>query len=228
MRTYRLQIRIIQLAVLLGTVIILGGLIGNAISRGKNAENAADGNTSENRQVLVNTKIVVLGDSFTYGYPGTPDHSWPQRLADSLKITVVNKGKIEQTAKDLLDRFDQDVLSESPGRVIIFVGNGDALKGVALKDYQSHVVALVEKAKANHILPILALPLPYAGVQSQIKEFRDWEKEYAAAQQMTLLDFAGVLFDEQNKFLSKMSENGKYPSAKGYEVMGDYAARVLK
>ena len=42
------------------------------------------------------------------------------------------------------------------------------------------------------------------------------------------LDFSSVLFDAGGKYLSGLSADGKYPNAKGYETMGDYAARVLK
>ena len=76
--------------------------------------------TTNSVQTPTSSKIVALGDSFTLGYPLDVAHSWPQRLADVLKVTVVNKGKNTQTTKDLLARFDADVVAEKPGRVIIF------------------------------------------------------------------------------------------------------------
>lgn len=228
MRTYRLEIRLIQVAAGLALMVLIVGYFGIWGPSGKTpktTESAAAANTT---QVHTNPKIVALGDSFTLGYPLDQEHSWTQRLADVLQVQVVNKGKSRQTAKDLLSRFDADVVAEKPGRVIIFAGIGDAIQEVPLNDVQTNIAGIVEKAKSNHITPILALPIGYPGVQENIKKTRDWEQEYTKKENILTLDFSTVLFDANGKYLSGLSEDGKYPNAKGYEAMGDYAARVLK
>lgn len=233
MRTYRLQIRLIQAASLLAAVVLISGFLG-APMWGTKAETAGGSKSTAAEMPAVpqepapNPKIVAIGDSFTYGYPSGPDKSWTKRLADNLQVTVVNKGKITQTSKDLLSRFDADVLAEQPGKVIIFGGTGDVLQGMSLADSQSYIQAMVEKARANHITPVLALPMPYPGVQDKVKELREWELKYAQNEKIITLDFASVLMNEQGKYLEGLSNNDKYPTAKGYEVMGDYATRVLK
>jgi acyl-CoA thioesterase-1 len=150
-------------------------------------------------------------------------------VADVLQVPVINKGKGMQTAKDLLDRFDTDVVAEQPGRVIIFAGIGDAIQEVPLEEVQTNIKAMVEKARAHNIIPILALPLEYPGFRQVIKDTREWEISYAQEENILTLDFAAVLFDAEGKYLNGLSsKGGKYPNAKGYEIMGDYAARVLK
>lgn len=233
MRTYRLEIRLIQAAAALALIVVITGFLGlwgQAGQRtGSTAGAAETQRTAASAQTPSNSKIVALGDSFTLGYPLDTKHSWTQRLADDLKISVVNKGKGSQTAKDLLARFDADVVSEKPGRVIIFVGTGDAIQGVSLKDYQTNIQAMVEKAKANNIIPVLALPVWYPKYQTNIQEFRDWEIDYAKKQSLMTLDFTTVLFDSSKKSVDGLvSKDGKYPNAKGYEEMGDYAAKLLK
>lgn len=234
MRTYRSEIRLIQVAVGLALFVLIAGFFGLWGQSGKDLSNKAGVGTPSQEtglnaaQTPSNAKLVALGDSFTFGYPLGQDHSWTQRLADVLQVPVVNKGKVQQNSKDLLDRFDQDVVTEKPGRVIIFAGTGDAIQGVSLKDFQSNLEGMAEKAKSNHIIPVLALPVWYPGVQQGIKEIREWELSYAQKENILTLDFSTVLFDAQGKYLSGLSSNGKYPNAKGYETMGDYAARVLK
>ncbi len=239
MRTYRIQLRIIQTAGLLALVILISGVLKAPIwgDSGKSATGLIANKTTENTgaeavpnqtAIPTNPKIVALGDSFTLGYPLGVDQSWTKTLADGLQVTVVNKGKSRQTGKDLLARFDQDVLAEKPGRVIIFAGTGDAIQNVSLKDFQGYIQTLVEKANSNHIIPILALPVWYPGFQQGIMDLREWETSYAQAQHITLLDFEGTLFDSDKKYLSGLSSDGKYPNAKGYQAMGEYAARVLK
>lgn len=232
MRTYRMQIRLIQFSVFLSLLVMAVGFFGLWGNRGGNEPAVTQPQTQtqeEPADTLKNTKIVALGDSFTIGHPGRVEKSWPQVLADTLEISVVNKGKTRQTAMDLLSRFDADVVSELPGRVIIFVGNGDAINDVPLETYQTNVKAIIEKAEANQIIPILALPMPYSGVQQTIKEFREWELNYAQEKKILVLDFASVVMDANNKYLEGFSDGeGKYPTEKGYKTMGEYAARVLK
>ncbi len=228
MRTYRLEIRLIQVAVGLASVVLIAGFFGLWGQGGKEPVGTAGAVVTNPVQTLSNTKIVALGDSFTLGYPLDAKRSWTQRLADVLQISVVNKGKVRQTAKDLLSRFDADVVAEKPGRVIIFAGIGDAIQEVPLNEVQKNIVAIVEKAKSNHIIPILALPIGYPGAQQNIKNTLEWELGYAKKENILTLDFSSVLFDAEGKYLTGLSTDGKYPNAKGYVAMGDYAARVLK
>jgi len=232
MRTYRLEIRLIQVAAGLALIVLIAGFLGlwgqSGTPTGTTGTEANAGTTTNSAQTLSNPKIVALGDSFTLGYPLDAAHSWTQRAAEVLQVTVVNKGKKTQTAKDLLARFDADVVAEKPGRVIIFAGIGDAINKVALKEVQTNIQAMVEKAKSNHIIPVLALPIGYPGAQQNIKDIREWETSYAKKETILTLDFSSVLFDADGKYLSGLSTDNKYPNAKGYVTMGDYAARVLK
>jgi lysophospholipase L1-like esterase len=230
MRTYRLEIRLIQVATGLTFIVLIAGFFGLWGQGGKKpvGEIITQGTAVKSAQTLSNLKIVAIGDSFTLGYPLDASRSWTQRMADVLHVPVVNKGKIRQTAKDLLSRFDEDVVAEKSGRVIIFAGIGDAIQEVALEESQTNIKAMVEKARSNHITPILALPIGYPGVQQSIKEIREWEMNYAKTENILILDFSMVLFDANGKYLSGLSTDGKYPTGNGYVTMGDYAARVLK
>jgi lysophospholipase L1-like esterase len=141
MRTYRLEIRLIQVAVGLALIVLITGFFGiwgpsSKVPVGQTGTGVTAANSAP---TLSNSKIVALGDSFTLGYPLDPEHSWTQRTAEVLQVSVVNKGKIRQTAKDLLDRFDTDVVAEKPGRVIIFAGIGDAIQSVPLKSHHPRV-----------------------------------------------------------------------------------------
>jgi acyl-CoA thioesterase I len=230
MRTLRLEIRLIQAAAGLAFIVLIAGSFGLWGQGGKEpvGGTTTQGSESKSAQTLSNSKIVALGDSFTLGYPLDAAHSWPKRMADVLQVPVINKGKVRQTTKDLLSRFDADVVTEKPERVIIFAGIGDAIQGVPLKEVQINIEGMVEKAKSNQIIPILALPIGYPGAQQNIKDTREWELSFAKKENILTLDFVTVLFDADGKYLSGLSSDGKYPNAKGYVTMGDYAASVLK
>jgi lysophospholipase L1-like esterase len=184
---------------------------------------------------LTNTKIVCFGDSFTLGYPGPKEDAWPAVLQTLLKVEVVNKGATAQPSYKLLERFDSDVLPEQPGRVIILAGNGDALdnnnEGRPLADYQRDMTALINKAEASHIKPILVLPLPYPGETATrlIGEYRAWLKTFAEEKKIMLLDFKGTLCGDGEQLLEKYAapENKSYPGKEGHAAVAAYAASVL-
>jgi len=241
MRTYRLEIRLLQMAVLITIIAMAFGVI--SVWKGttevppinKPAQNGeAPGDTTgdpaddPSDETPVNTKLVCLGDSFTYGYPGDTADAWPQHVADILEIEVINAGKVHQNASDLLQRFDQDVVVHQPGRVVIFAGVGDAIREIPLEEYQNNLMAIVEKAKANHIEPILALPIPFPGTRELNEAYREWEITYAQEKNIKILDFREVLFDSEGNIIPEYSSDGRYPNKEGNRVMGEYAARVLQ
>lgn len=235
---YRLEIQIIVAALIIAVIIsVVEYMKVNNWSLSLKSAPVTNQQTETGQQetskpsevaVPVNTKIVALGDSFTLGYPLGEDNSWPKRLQNVLNQPIVNKGKVRQTTWDFLDRFENDVINEKPGRVIIFAGTGDALRGVSLENYQENIKSLVDKALSNNITPVLALPLLYPGLEGQINSMREWEQSYAQTEKIVILDFASVLYDPDGRFLPDLSLDGIYPSAKGYEVMGDYAASILE
>lgn len=245
MRTYRLEIRMLQIAVVMTIIVMLFGVVSawrgttdnppvdtpgqvGELPSDPGQEPGEDPGQDPADQTPANTKLVCLGDSFTVGYPGDSKDSWPQHVADILQVEVINAGKVHQNASDLLQRFDQDVVLNEPGRVVIFAGIGDALRGIPLEDYQTNVKALVEKARANHIEPILALPIPFPGTKELNEAYREWEIAYAQENNIKVLDFKEVLFNSEGNMKAEYSSDGRYPNKAGYKAMGEYAARVLQ
>ncbi|ADY56862.1 lipolytic protein G-D-S-L family [Syntrophobotulus glycolicus DSM 8271] len=231
MRTYLLEKRIIQLALLITCVVLFVGMMdvwkGADNKAGVNNRSDAAGNQGA---VLKNTKIVCIGDSYTSGYPGTAENAWPSKLAGQLGVEVMNAGESGLTSTDLLGQFEQKVVTQEPGRVILFAGNADAVKGVGIQTFQDNIKEMVSKAKEKGITPILVLPLPISGTEESIASFRAWEGSYAKDNNLTVLDFQQVLADQDGKLKAEYTDTGdnRYPNAAGHQVMGDYMAKMLK
>jgi acyl-CoA thioesterase-1 len=81
-------------------------------------------------------RIVAIGSSSTAGAgASSPAHSYPSRLAVELatlfpkqQITVVNHGVNGEETRDMLARFDSDVVAEKPDLVIWQVGTNAVLR----------------------------------------------------------------------------------------------------
>jgi acyl-CoA thioesterase-1 len=81
--------------------------------------------------------IVAIGSSSTFGAgASSPNMSYPSRLAFELhallpdtKITVINRGVNGETARDMLARFDRDVVMAHPDLVLWQVGSNAVLLG---------------------------------------------------------------------------------------------------
>jgi acyl-CoA thioesterase I len=81
--------------------------------------------------------IVALGGSSTLGLAaGATALAWPARLASvltdrfpSARIKVVNRAAARQTAKQVLERLDRDILPLKPNLVIWETGTMEAVRG---------------------------------------------------------------------------------------------------
>jgi acyl-CoA thioesterase-1 len=81
--------------------------------------------------------IVAIGGASTLGRAaGAVEHAWPARLAHALsdrfpgaRVQVVNRGVPRETAFDMLNRFQRDVLGTRPTLVIWETGTTEAVRG---------------------------------------------------------------------------------------------------
>lgn len=75
-------------------------------------------------------RIVLLGDSLTFGYGVPKKDSWSYKLKENLKdYTVLNKGINGDTTSSMLTRYYKDVISTSPRTIFIMGGTNDLLSG---------------------------------------------------------------------------------------------------
>ena len=108
-------------------------------------------------------KIVAVGSSSTFGAgASTPATSYPSRLEAELKalfprasITVLNRGVGGEIARDMLARFDDDVIAENPDIVVWQLGSNSVLRQLPITPAKSTIrqgLAKLKAAKADIIL----------------------------------------------------------------------------
>jgi lysophospholipase L1-like esterase len=111
-------------------------------------------------------KIVAVGSSSTAGAGASSDAmTYPSRLQVELKalfprvsITVLNRGVGGETAKDMLARFDRDVIDEKPDLVIWQLGSNSILKQLPIAPANTLIRQGVAKLKAANADIILMNP----------------------------------------------------------------------
>src|SRR6185369_4567814 len=75
-------------------------------------------------------------------YPGTP-------------IVVANKGVPRQTAQEMVERFERDVLAADPALVIWETGTTEAVRGLDVDGFAATLETGVNALRAHHVEVIL-------------------------------------------------------------------------
>lgn len=108
-------------------------------------------------------RIVAIGGASTAGdAAGGPELAYPNRLKAALSerwpkiaVEVANKGVARQTASEMLQRFDRDVVAAKPALVVWEVGINDAVRGVDIDEFGRALQAGIELLKAKQIDVVL-------------------------------------------------------------------------
>jgi len=110
--------------------------------------------------------IIAIGSSSTAGAgASSPGRSYPSRLAVELKallpraqIKVVNRGVGGEEARDMLARFDRDVLAEKPDLVLWQVGSNSVLRDRPLQDANATLRGGLKRLRASDADVVLINP----------------------------------------------------------------------
>ena len=198
--------------------------------------------------------IAVLGNSITDGRGSTTDlqNRWPDIMANTLAESgkeycmlnlgiggnCVVRGGLSEPA---LKRFDRDILAqEGVTTLVIFEGINDigGSKGRSEQMAQELIKAFQEmmaKARARGLKVYLATITPFG------KSFYDDSFFKEAARQTVnqwirtnkeadgFIDFDELMRDPEHpsQLREDLQEDWLHPNAKGYQVMGEYAAKSL-
>jgi acyl-CoA thioesterase I len=108
-------------------------------------------------------KIVALGSSTTIGSGGSGVMAaWPARLQDELgkrlagvNVMVANKGRMRQSAQDMLERMAGDVLSEKPDIVVWETGTNEAVRGVDVEQFTAAMLDGINQMEAAGVEVVL-------------------------------------------------------------------------
>ncbi|NLM21828.1 MAG: lysophospholipase [Peptococcaceae bacterium] len=179
-------------------------------------------------------KIIALGDSITQGFPFSSKESWVYYTAQELNLDIINQGICGDLTRDMLRRFQQDVLAYTaytPNHVIILGGTNDAALGYPLAEVSTNFTVMVDMACRHDIIPILGLPIPFLVREEELKlmSYRKWLQDYADRKRIKIIDFYGPFRAAIEAGTGmKLYADEVHPSVEGYQLMGKVAVESLK
>jgi lysophospholipase L1-like esterase len=194
-------------------------------------------------------RIVLLGASYAGGW----------NVPNVGNVPVANKGITGQQSFQLLDRFDADVVALRPRAVIIWGFINDIFRSdrqkidATLQRTRDSVVAMVRKARAQGIEPILATEVtirPPASwsetlaswvgwalgkesyqdrVNQRVLDVNRWLRETAAREGVLLLDLQPIVSDSsQIRRRQYATPDGSHLTPAAYEALTAYALPILE
>lgn len=149
------------------------------------------------------TAGTAAGNGQTYGYPRRLEEAM-RRRHPGMTIDVVNKGVARQTAADMVQRFDKDVVPEHPTLVLWETGTVDAVRG---NDVNAFAVALQDGIAAlrQHNFDLMLLNMQYNPSTGSVIDFGPYLEALRNA-----ADFENVLLFRRYEIMRTWSENGTF------------------
>ena len=176
----------------------------------------AEGTSVESQSEGKGKVLVILGASYAKGWGAPPLPGY----------TVVNRGVGGEETKDMLARFQQDVVDADPAAVLIWGHVNNITRSAPEKipavkeDTKKHYVEMIRMARGAGIQVILATEIPWTEptgwvndimafighlrgktsyaqrVTSHVHELNDFLRQIAARDRLQLLDFETVFARE--------------------------------
>ncbi|WP_423738071.1 SGNH/GDSL hydrolase family protein [Chitinophaga caseinilytica] len=167
--------------------------------------------------------VVFMGDSITQGWQAL----MPEFFAGK---PYVNKGIGGQTTRQMLARFQADVLDLHPHAVVILGGTNDiaGLGGdMPVDSIFRNIVAMAGMASAKGIKVVLCSVIPayeYACCKTVkpvplIAALNEKISRYCREEGIPFVDYFPVLADEKRGLAPVLTGDGVHPNRAGYEKM---------
>jgi lysophospholipase L1-like esterase len=189
---------------------------------------------AENRALPANAagRVVFYGDSIT--------DFWATKYSAEFfpGTNYLGRGILGQASREMVWRFQQDVIDLHPVAVVIQAGTNDIVvrsrhitRGQTIENLQ----AMVQAAKRRGIRVVVCSILPVAfyprsaeaGYTQEIRSMNAWIRGYAAEQHITYLDYFTPMSSADGTLDSWLTNDGLHPNAAGYAAMRTLAQKAL-
>ncbi len=184
-------------------------------------------------------KIVCIGNSIVNGFPLRRSECFTGLLKSRYGYETINKGINGDTTNGIYQRFDSDVIANSPDACLLLTGTNDFIGGSDIDAAFENIIKILTKARQLEAMKMILLtPL----LTYPEKAERMWVPADYRMLNITLEEFAGKLktiddcniIDTQSAFkrsgiaADEAYSDGIHPTAVAHEFLAEYIAKELK
>jgi lysophospholipase L1-like esterase len=167
-------------------------------------------------------RILFYGDSLTDGssYPDYVVHSLNAAFPKA-GFLIENSAKCGDTTRDLLRRFEEDVVAKKPNVLSVCIGANDAGGMFPVTEYKTNLQILVSKALNLNIQPILFLTSPRAQSDrdATLQDYLKAVREVAAEYRLPLVDSYTCFLTWQKAGKTVLGPDGLHHGPDGFPAM---------
>ena len=167
--------------------------------------------SSDNSNNVRATSIATLGDSIGAGSCRTTP--WGIRLGSELGVPVVNNSRNSRTTSIGLSLVD-GLLAGKPSHLVVLLGTNDARQFIAPSTAISNMSAIVQKARAAGVVPIIGTVPAILTSNSQNANAAQISNGYRNIDGAVVADIRSALGNNPNLFC-----DGLHPNTAGQSVI---------
>lgn len=165
--------------------------------------------------------ILAFGDSLTYGFGANRGESYPDLLAKSTGLRVINAGINGDTSAEGARRLPPLLNDPSIKMMILFFGGNDIIQKKPMSELKQNLKRMIQMAKAKQT-EVLLVSVPNIGLFGLSP--LDLYEEVADEENVPLL--SGMLAEILSQ--PSLKSDQIHPNAKGYRQMAESIYAQLK
>lgn len=204
----------------------------------KNHKPLSDWSVPKYFTVTAPVKFAVLGDSISHGGASyIPAGQLSCQWETYSDVPIKNLARSGDTTKQILERFDRDVLAFKPQVLVIMAGINDIRLGLTSDVIIKNLEAVRDKCLANDITPVFCTILPMnpelihrVGISLAEGDWRETREKINFWIKKTpyFVDTATPLTDDFGYLKAELTPDGLHPALRGKKILGELISDYLK